>query len=536
MNRAPRWRWVLASVAASLAATQLVGPTAHAGEGFAPEAPSPALPGHHSMHAAAGTPSLPHGNEVLQTNEEALAQDLALVADAQGWTTAQAAAHHRSAEAVGAVAEQLAATRPDVFVGSALPTDPEGAPILYVKGVADPGVLALAATSPISVVVADGQPFSFDELEERKLIVHHALEAMGFLDIATGFELDGAGVITSAVTALPGLPRDPAIVTTALPASMRDSVRLTVHDEDVVVDDHAFGGMRVSSATGGLCTSGWSVYHPNGTTGVTTAGHCNGINSITEPGVGNHTLTHQQEHRGQWGDIEWKTSAHSEPAQFYATATEIRRTNFLEARGNISVNESVCLYGRSSNNRHCSTVSDVSEACTNSGVFNDRLVLTNHDVGIGGDSGGGWSFDRRAYGSQKGSCSGRDAFSVADLYDEALGVRVRLSDTMTTNVTLHEEDRLVSTDGRFTAIMQNDGNFVVYQAGVGAIWASGTNGNWGARLVMQGDGNLVIYRTNGTAAWATMTFGSGHVLVMQNDGNLVMYGAGARWASNTCCR
>ncbi len=85
--------------------------------------------------------------------------------------------------------------------------------------------------------------------------------------------------------------------------------------------------------------------------------------------------------------------------------------------------------------------------------------------------------------------------------------------------------------------LQNDGNFVLYQNGVGAIWHTSTQGNPGARMVMQGEGNLAIYRTNGTAAWATMTFGGGHVLVMQNDGNLVMYGAGgAKWASNTCCR
>ena len=38
------------------------------------------------------------------------------------------------------------------------------------------------------------------------------------------------------------------------------------------------------------------------------------------------------------------------------------------------------------------------------------------------DSGGGWSYDYRAYGSQKGWCGNKDAWSVADLYDEALGV------------------------------------------------------------------------------------------------------------------
>lgn len=52
--------------------------------------------------------------------------------------------------------------------------------------------------------------------------------------------------------------------------------------------------------------------------------------------------------------------------------------------------ESICQYGRFSNSRNCSLeVQDVSQACTVSGIINDRLVLTNGDVGISGDSGGG---------------------------------------------------------------------------------------------------------------------------------------------------
>jgi streptogrisin C len=43
-----------------------------------------------------------------------------------------------------------------------------------------------------------------------------------------------------------------------------------------------------------------------------------------------------------------------------------------------------------------------------------------------GDSGGGWSYGSKAYGSQKGHCASKDAWSVADLFDEALGVKVIL--------------------------------------------------------------------------------------------------------------
>lgn len=56
------------------------------------------------------------------------------------------------------------------------------------------------------------------------------------------------------------------------------------------------------------------------------------------------------------------------------------------------------------------------------------------------------------------------------------------------------------------ALMQSDGNFVIYgQGGHPAYWSTGTQGNTGAHIVMQCDGNLVVYRTNGTAAWNSGT-------------------------------
>jgi len=80
-------------------------------------------------------------------------------------------------------------------------------------------------------------------------------------------------------------------------------------------------------------------------------------------------------------------------------------------------------------NNDCSLeVQDVSQSCTNSGVTNNRLVLMNGDTQVPGDSGGGWSLGTKAYGSHKGQCKpdfpNRETFSVAALYDEALGVRV----------------------------------------------------------------------------------------------------------------
>jgi hypothetical protein len=120
------------------------------------------------------------------------------------------------------------------------------------------------------------------------------------------------------------------------------------------------------------------------------------------------------------------------------------------------------------------------------------------------------------------------------------------------------------TYGRSTskAIMQTDGNLVVYDAGNRAVWSSGTWGNGGARLELQDDGNLVIYNTAGRALWNTGTYGGRtnvqppqtqqfggatlnpggwitspngrYKLIYQNDGNLVLYaGSQALWNSAT---
>ncbi len=55
------------------------------------------------------------------------------------------------------------------------------------------------------------------------------------------------------------------------------------------------------------------------------------------------------------------------------------------------------------------------------------------------------------------------------------------------------------------AVMQGDGNFVLYHLGWMPLWASGTYGHPGSYVVLQNDGNLVVYSPSGRALWATGT-------------------------------
>lgn len=93
---------------------------------------------------------------------------------------------------------------------------------------------------------------------------------------------------------------------------------------------------------------------------------------------------------------------------------------------------------------------------------------------------------------------------------------------------------LRSTDGRFTLVMQGDGNLVLYKLGNIALWHTFTNGTPANVAIMQSDGNFVVYGGN-TAYWHTFTHGQpGAALYLQNDGNLVIYRNGvAIWNSGT---
>lgn len=88
---------------------------------------------------------------------------------------------------------------------------------------------------------------------------------------------------------------------------------------------------------------------------------------------------------------------------------------------------------------------------------------------------------------------------------------------------LRDGGSITSPNRQYSAVMQADGNFVLYRAGGVAQWATSTNGP-NRHLVMQSDGNLVVYRDGSVPVWSTETGGrTGARLVVQDDGNLVLY-------------
>uniref|UniRef100_A0A147AZ46 Lectin n=1 Tax=Fundulus heteroclitus TaxID=8078 RepID=A0A147AZ46_FUNHE len=100
----------------------------------------------------------------------------------------------------------------------------------------------------------------------------------------------------------------------------------------------------------------------------------------------------------------------------------------------------------------------------------------------------------------------------------------------------HKGDYLMSNNGEWKAIFQDDGNFVVY--GWKPVWASNTCGTDATRLVMQTDCNLVIYNKCGQPKWATGSYNPGSKrcnVYLGDDGILHLFDDGKElWKSSKC--
>ncbi|MFE6868994.1 RHS repeat-associated core domain-containing protein [Kitasatospora sp. NPDC057692] len=87
--------------------------------------------------------------------------------------------------------------------------------------------------------------------------------------------------------------------------------------------------------------------------------------------------------------------------------------------------------------------------------------------------------------------------------------------------------------------MQTDGNLVLTSLRSDSVlWSSNTQDHPGSRAVMQDDGNFVVYDPQNTVLWSTGTgvgAGSGYFAVVQDDGKFMVYAPGwqSKWGTST---
>jgi hypothetical protein len=112
------------------------------------------------------------------------------------------------------------------------------------------------------------------------------------------------------------------------------------------------------------------------------------------------------------------------------------------------------------------------------------------------------------------------------------------ADSLQSGQVLQANQPLPSHDGRYEAILQGDGNFVVYRmSDMKAIWNTGTVGSGATWAVMQTDGNFVIYTADGRAVWWTGTShqeGSlPHQFIVDDEGMAAVITYVPVWITNT---
>ena len=98
---------------------------------------------------------------------------------------------------------------------------------------------------------------------------------------------------------------------------------------------------------------------------------------------------------------------------------------------------------------------------------------------------------------------------------------------------LNPGEALTSPNGRYTLVMQSDGNLVEFDADI-PVWASNTRIP-GSDFEAQAVGNFVVYAPGHIAVWASGTSHPDIVMILQDDRNIVIYTPGnvAVWTSNT---
>lgn len=116
-----------------------------------------------------------------------------------------------------------------------------------------------------------------------------------------------------------------------------------------------------------------------------------------------------------------------------------------------------------------------------------------------------------------------------------------IGNTLKVGQVVSENQYLMSSNKKFIAKLQGDGNFVVYNTD-GATWASNTDGlGQGTKTIkFQSNGDIILCDSTGAKLWSILDYAGtdcykASKLIMQDDGNLVAYADNGKpvWWSQT---
>lgn len=342
--------------------------------------------------------------------------DTELIAKTFEWSIDDARAHIDAQHRFGTLVHTIATEFTASFTGAEFAEIPGATSTIYIAGKAPSAVERLVADAGLPVELVEGGKYTSDDLDRRSV---QLVDAFAEIGLEAGAAVMPDGQIQVAVNSDPKLA-------TKLPAELLDAVDVVEAPGTIARDEDVTGGVLVYATGGGSCTSGFSVRsRATGTTGVSTAGHCTGINRFSIPGPNNDVaLSHQAQHIGTFGDVEWKTSPDVEVPRYMASPAEERDVDVVWPANGYAVDMITCVHSRVNGTRTCDRIYSTSVTSGNA----SNLIATDNDNTSPGDSGGPWSFNTIADGGHKGDLwiwfGWRNVFTKADLFDEAIGVDV----------------------------------------------------------------------------------------------------------------
>lgn len=371
----------------------------------------------------------PPAMKVLST-EEALQVDAQTIAANQGWDEAATLAVLNRQEVTGAFVAGLAETYPNTFGGAWTGDGPNDELSVRFVGPVPSEAQAQAKEQGIAVTFIGGAKQSLTEIQARADRVHADLVDHGFPEIASGILIQTENIVATAMRPQGNKLRDQDLLNGLSPESLASDVEITFADGPIVELHDTYGGDRVFVSGGDACTSGFTVYR--GTEkGVTSAGHCSFINRYRQENGFEFGLQWRNAHEGTWGDFEWYTSPTSTVfPRFYSNTGIGRDQKAVAGAATIVARNQYCMFGRNSG-YHCDEVRLTSVSVTSEGKTYSKLVATNREQGMPGDSGGPWFIGTTAVGTFSGAATFQgirsDFFAKADYLDEAISVNVLIA-------------------------------------------------------------------------------------------------------------
>lgn len=166
----------------------------------------------------------------------------------------------------------------------------------------------------------------------------------------------------------------------------------------------------------GECTSGFAV-RQGGSNGLLTAGHC--TNYAKTPTGTNIPAQYREEHRGRYGDMQWRSTPDS-ISRFIRISPS--QTRSISSYGNLTRGSQVCNNGRTRSSSSCGVVLNESVCVQYPNQPNMcSLVSVRGSFTNPGDSGGPWYVNNRAVGIHSGVNSSKNEMYYSRV-DRALSI------------------------------------------------------------------------------------------------------------------